>query len=47
MLLSLLLTDTPVKDEVSAFPTAISYAIGVFVVFSLALFAVTRLNPDR
>lgn len=47
MLLITLLTETPVEEEVSALPVALSYAIGVFAMFSILLFAVTRLNPDR
>ena len=47
MLLLTLLTETPVQEEVSALPQALSFAFGAFATFSILLFAVTRLNPDR
>jgi len=43
----MLLAETPVEEEVSALPLALTLAIGTFLFFALVLFAVSRLNPDR
>jgi len=41
------LAETPVEEEVSALPLALTMGAGVFLFFALLVFLVTRLNPDR
>ena len=36
-----------VEEEVSGLPKALGLGVTAFLVFSVLLFAVTRLNPDR
>ena len=43
----MLLAETPVEEEVSALPLALTLGIGTFLFFALLLFVVSRLNPDR
>ena len=43
----MLLAETPVEEEVSALPLAMTLGIGTFLFFAVLLFAVSRLNPDR
>jgi len=47
MLALTLLSETPVEEEASALPLALSLGIGTFLLFAILLFAVSRLNPDR
>ena len=43
----ILLSETVAKEEESHLPLAITMGVTVFLLFSILLFAVTRLNPDR
>jgi hypothetical protein len=43
----ILLSETVAHEEEASLPLAISLAVAAFVGFSILLFAVTRLNPDR
>lgn len=43
----MLLAETPVEEEASGLPLAMTLGIGTFLLFALLLFAVSRLNPDR
>ena len=43
----ILLSETVAQEEKASLPLAITLACGAFVAFSILLFAVTRLNPDR
>ena len=43
----ILLSETVAQEEKASLPLAISFACSAFVAFSIILFAVTRLNPDR
>jgi hypothetical protein len=43
----ILLSETVATEEKASLPLAIGFAVSAFVGFSILLFAVTRLNPDR
>jgi len=42
-----LLAETPVEEEISGFPQALTLGVSTFVIFAVLLFIVTRLNQDR
>jgi len=41
------IAETPVEEEVSGLPQALTLGIGTFLIFAVLLFIVTRLNQDR
>jgi hypothetical protein len=43
----ILLSETVAQEEENALPLAITLGVTAFVLFSILLIAVTRLNPDR
>ena len=47
MFLLALLEETPVEEEVEGFPQALTIGITAFVIFTVLLIIVTRLNLDR
>ena len=47
VLLAQTVSEAVVEEEENALPLAITLGVVAFVLFSILLFAVTRLNPDR